>query len=203
MVEKVCLLRCLVIPDSTGYLKHNSQENTGSHLPLIRPPPTPLCWWSWGPKITPKRTDWWILVLTLWGPREGLITFHGMGLDSWWLIQSLTSGTYTKEQEKGLAGLEEVCVVWGPWSKWWLTWYRSGVCWFPGPLMLQCGSRRGRSIPWGWTTATWWMTWQVLSWSCTELGWFDIIVTCGIEGAGLTSLSEHEQLGKERGMEVG
>ena len=33
-----------------------------------------------------------------------------MGLDSWWLIQSLTSGTYTKEQEKGLAGHEEVCV---------------------------------------------------------------------------------------------
>ena len=47
------------------------------------------------------------------------------------------------------------------------------------------------------------MTSHGLDMNCdTDLGWFDIVVPSGVEGAGLTSLTD-EQVGKDRVVEVG
>ena len=91
-------------------------------------------------------------------------------LYSWcWLIQSLTSGTL--HQRTG----GRPCWAWRgmcePWRRWWLTWYRSGACWFPGPLILEWSVGGGEEDQYHVGEQQQLGEWHDMSWSRTEL-WY-------------------------------
>ena len=74
-----------------------------------------------------------------------------MGLNNWWLIQYLRNFA-AENRTKALLGLKWYV---GTLEQMVIDLIQEWAWWGPGPLIPECGCGRGRSEPWGLTTATW------------------------------------------------
>jgi len=130
--------------------------------------------------------------------RGGLITFHGPGQLVAYPVLNLRNFAPENSRRKALLGMK-----WYVWTlekmvidlidEWGVVGTRSphtGV-WVENKKICAMGVHNSNMV-----------TSHGLALNCdTDLGWFDNIVPCGIEGAGVTSLTE--QVGKDRVVVVG